>query len=68
MQEIFKNVREEVKETAALAWKIAIGQHDPIAAAKFLDNVINYYTNYYTNEEVEFLQFYFHLQMEMMNK
>lgn len=66
MQEIFKDVRDTVKQVADFAWKVALAQNNPMDAAKFLDNVTNYYKNYYTDEEIEFLQFYFNSQMEMM--
>jgi len=66
MQELFNNVRQEVKDTAESAWNLAITQHDPVRAADFLDNVTNYYRNIYTDEEIEFLQFYFKMKVEMM--
>lgn len=66
MQELFNNVRQEVKDTAESAWNLAIVQRDPARAADFLDNVTNYYRNIYTNEEIEFLQFYFKMKVEMM--
>ena len=68
MDEIFKNVRQEVKEMAEISWKIALAQPSPAAAATFLDNVTNFYETYYTEEEVDFLRFYFHMQMEMMKQ
>ena len=66
MQELFNNVRQEVKDTAESAWNLAIAQHGPVRAADFLDNVTNYYRNIYTDEEIEFLQFYFKMKVEMM--
>lgn len=66
MNEIYKNVREEVRETAQIAWSLACAQKQPIDAAEFLDNVVRYYNNTYTEEEIEFLQFYFNMKMEMM--
>ena len=68
MEEIFKNISNEVKEIAAVAWKLALSQKDPVNAAKFLDTVTNYYKNIYTEDEIEFLQFYFKMQMEMMKE
>ena len=65
MQEIYKNISDEVKQVAEFAWKIALAQNDPMDMAKFLNNVTNYYKSFYTDEEIEFLQFYFHLQMQM---
>ena len=66
MTEIFQNIRDEVKEVADLAWRLAIAQKNPIDAANFLNNTTNYYRNIYTEEEIEFLQFYFNMKMEMM--
>ena len=67
MQELFSNIRQEVKDTAESAWHLAIVQHNPANAADFLNNVTNYYRNIYTDEEIEFLQFYFKMKVEMMN-
>ena len=66
MTEIFANVRQEVKDLAEMSWEIALRQKTVADAAKFLNDVTNYYENLYTEEEVEFLQFYFHMKMEMM--
>ena len=68
MQEIFENVKDSVKQVAEFAWNVAIAQPDPIKAANFLDNVTRYYKNFLTEEEVEFLQFYFNMKMEMMKE
>jgi len=66
MIELFPNIRDEVKEIAEAAWRLAYAQKDPIKAADFLNNTTNYYRNIYTDEEIEFLQFYFNMKMEMM--
>ena len=68
MTEIYANVRDNVKKVGEFAWKVALAQNNPADAAIFLDNVTNYYKHYYTEEEIEFLQFYFHTQMEMMKQ
>ena len=68
MTEIYANVRDDVKRIGDFAWKVALAQNNPADAAAFLDNVTNYYRHYYTEEEIEFLQFYFHTQMEMMKQ
>jgi hypothetical protein len=39
---------------------------DPVKAANFLSEMLGYYKVLYTAEEVEFLQFYLNMQMEMM--
>ena len=68
MQEIFKDVRNEVKSVAKTAWNLALVQPDAWKAAEFLNALTNYYKNLYTEEEIEFLQFYFNMQLEMMKK
>ena len=67
MTELFNNIRQEVKDTAMSAWKITIAQQTPAKAADFLNTVVEYYKGIWTEEEVEFLQFYFQMKiMEMM--
>lgn len=68
MIEIYKNVRPEVKETAETAWNLAMVQSDPAKAAQFLNFVTEYYRYVYTDEEIEFLQFYFNMKLEMMKE
>ena len=68
MTEIYSNIRDEVKTIAELSWKIAVALNNPLDAANFLNNVTNFYRNSYTEEEIEFLQFYFNMQMEMMKQ
>ncbi len=68
MTEIYDNISEETKEIARLAWKVAIAQNNPASAADFLNNVTEYYRNSLTEEEIEFLRFYFKMQMEMMKE
>lgn len=68
MTEIFTNVRDEVKKTAAFAWKVALAQNNAIKMVNFLHNFTEYYKHFYTEEEIEFLQFYFNAQMEMMKE
>lgn len=68
MQEIFKNVSQEVKNIAELSWRVACKQNTPIEAAQFLDAVTNYFKSSCTEEEIEFLRFYFNTQMEMMKE
>ena len=68
MTEIFQNVSEEVKEYAHAAWQLGMLQHNAIAAAKFLHEATEYAKETLTEEEVEFLQFYFKMQMEMMKE
>ena len=68
MQEIFKNISDETREIADIAWRLAISQKNPVQAADFLNNVTNYYSERFTEEEIEFLQFYFNMKMEMMKE
>lgn len=68
MIEIYDDISEEAKEIARLAWKVAIVQNNPVDAANFLNNVTEYYRNSLTEEEIEFLRFYFKMQMEMMKE
>ena len=68
MNEIYKDVSDEVKEIARLAWSVAVAQKDPLHASNFLHSVTEFYKQSLTEEEIEFLQFYFNLQMEMMKK
>lgn len=68
MTELFENVRPGVKSAADIAWKIAALFNSPLTSVNFIDNVIKFYQHQLTDEEVEFLQFYFSLQMEMMKK
>jgi len=68
MQEIFENISNNVKEIADVAWRLASVQKNPLEAAKFLDNVTNYYDKIMTEEEIEFLRFYFNMKMEMMKE
>lgn len=68
MQELFENIRPEIKRVAEGAWNLTMAQENPASAAELLNSVVEYYRNIYTEEEVEFLQFYFQMRMEMMKK
>lgn len=68
MTELFANINPDVKEYAKTAWSLALAQKDPAKAADFLNTVTNYYKTIGTSEEVEFLRFYFNMQMEMMKE
>ena len=65
MVEIFADISDDVKRKAELIWKLSIGQSNPIKAAKLLNQFTEYYRKRWTEEEVDFLQFYFQTQMEM---
>lgn len=68
MIELFENVSDRTKEIAENAWNITMLQSNSIKAADFLNNVTNYYSSILTDEDVEFLQFYFNMKMEMMKE
>ena len=68
MQEIFENVSDNTKEIADMAWRLAMSQRNPIEAADFLNNVTNYYDKLLSEEEVNFLRFYFNMKMELMKE
>ena len=68
MTEIFQNVSEEAKEYARIAWRLGMLQSNAVAAANFLHEATEYAKETLTEEEVEFLQFYFKMQMEMMKE
>ena len=68
MIELFDNIRQEVKDTAETAWTLTMAQKNPIEASKLLNQITEYYKLIWTEEEVEFLQFYFQMKMEMMKE
>ena len=68
MIELFDHIRQEVKDVAEGAWDLVIAQHDAVEAAELLNTIVEYYKVIWTKEEVEFLQFYFRMKMEMMKK
>ena len=68
MTEIFTNISDDIKEKVKVIWNITLAQPNPIKAANFLNDVTEYYKKRWTEEEVDFLQFYFQTQMEMNKK
>ena len=67
MQELFKDVRKEVKIAAEAAWNLA-SSLNTFQAARFLNTITNSCKSIYTEEEIEFLRFYFNLKMEMIQE
>ena len=65
MTEIFENISDDVKNKAEVIWRIAIAQPDALAAAEYLHGMTEYFKNKWTEEEVDFLRFYFNMKMEM---
>lgn len=68
MEELFENIRPEVKDAAQAMWQLALKKKNPIEAAKFINDTTNYLAMQYSPEEVEFLRFYVKTQLEMMIK
>lgn len=62
MIELFPNVKQEVRDAAAQAWAIAKTQSAP-QAAEFLSTVTKYYTDVISEEDGDFLNFYFNMKM-----
>ena len=64
MIELFPNVSEQVRADAEKAWRLAQTFHNPMNTVQFLSN----YTKYApTEEQQDFLRFYFNLQMELQD-
>ena len=68
MIEIFTNISDDVKQKAEIMWKMALWQPNPVKAAELLNILTEYYRKRWTEEEVDFLRFYFQTQMEMNEK
>lgn len=66
MTELFADIDKNVKEMAEGAWVLVRSNKDPLEAARLLNTVIEYAQQTLTEEEVEFLQFYFNMKLEMM--
>jgi len=68
MIEIYQNVSQDAKNLAEAAWNIVLTQKNPVDAAKFLNSITEYSRYFLNDEDVEFLQFYFNMKMEMMKE
>ena len=66
MTEIFTDINDNVKEMAEAAWILVKSKTDPAEAAELLNTVVEYARETMTENEVDFLQFYFDMQMELM--
>ena len=66
MTEIFTEIKPEVKEMAETIWNIATVLDNPVLAANFLNDATNYCKTIFNEQEIDFLHFYFNMQMEMM--
>ena len=60
MIELFPNISTQLRESAEIAWRLA-SSLPPVQATKFLEA----YTTYnHTEEEQDYLRFYFNIEME----
>jgi hypothetical protein len=67
MIELFPNISEEIRQHAADTWELTKTM-SAVNAANFLDIYTNIFSLNHTEEETDFLRFYFNLQMEMMKE
>ncbi len=65
MTEIFTNISDKIKNTAQIIWNMTLLQDTPLDSALFLHKMTEHYRKQLTDEEMDFLQFYFQMQMEM---
>jgi hypothetical protein len=68
MTEIFTDISEDIKNYADFTWTLAMSKNSLDEAVEILNNFTNFYRTFGTPKEVEFLQFYFNMRMEMMKK
>lgn len=68
MTELFTNVSFDARLIAEMTWDIANVLKNPVEAAEFLSSVTEFYSNKLTEEEVDFLRFYFNMKLEMMKE
>lgn len=66
MTEIFENISDELRKTAELFWNLALSKETLADTVDTLNYITNIYRDHGTPEEVEFLQFYFRMKMEMI--
>ena len=66
MTEMFENISQDVKDVAEFSWNLATAKNSLPEILEVLDTVTSYYRTFGKPEEVEFLQFYFNMRMEMM--
>ena len=66
MIELYSDINENVRNDAVRFWQTAINMPKPKDAAKFLNDSIKQYREMHTEAEVDFLDFYFQMQMEMV--
>lgn len=65
MTEIFTNINDDLKKKAEIIWNMTLTYNNPREAAEFLHLMTEEYRKVLTDEEMDFLQFYFQMQMEM---
>jgi len=68
MKELFPYINDNVKDAAKMIWNLALSYSNPEKSAHVLIKMTDYFKNFFNRDEIEFLQFYFNTQMEMMKK
>ena len=63
MIELFTNINDRLKQEAEDVWKLA-----SILAPERAARLLSEYTQAHSEEEQDFLQFYFNLQMEVLKQ
>lgn len=67
MTELFKDISDEMKGIAETAWIIAMNKKTPMEAVQFLSDIVEYHkTLMRPQKDIDFLNFYFIMKMEMM--
>lgn len=66
MTELFENIDQGLKDIADFFWLQAMKKETLVEKVSVLDTITQYYRTFGKPEEVEFLQFYFNMRMEMM--
>ena len=66
MVEIYSDIKEEVRLFAQNAWRVSLTMNSPKESAEFLTNCLVLAEQEYTEEEINFIKFYFQTQMEMV--
>lgn len=67
MTELFADISDSIKAEVARVWDSAI-ELPPIEASEFLNDYTNLFEENHTEEETDFVRFYFNLQMEAMKE
>ena len=65
MEELYPNISKEIRDEVAMAWRVARTMQ-PLESANFINTYTNYFATHHTEEETDFVRFYFNLQLEMI--